>query len=570
MADVFISYSDKSPKAAEAIADALDRAGISYWLARRHMKIGQNFSEVIPKEIQKCKVFLLILDKNSNQSEHVLSEINLAFNRKNNQEAIEFLIFKTDNCVVSDKVRYYINHFQIMNGNPPNAQRVSALIYCIADILLMEPPPIPPPSKWRLPIICALLLIMTFISVAVWQTWKSDLDKPTTNDEQAQELESKQGQAQKMDIKWTLENGVLTISGNGEMEDYAYVNGRFGLIITCPWYRERELITSIVIEDGVTSIGAGAFIGCDHLTSVIIPDSVTSIRELAFDDCGSLTNISVPAETYIENSAFSEWTTVTRRQNRPTWMLENGILTIYGHGDMEDYETFGSPWYGEIITSVVIKDGVTSIGNNAFFDCGGMRSVALPNSLISIGEGAFFACVSLTSVVLPDSITSIGEGAFGDCDNLASVVLSNNMTKIADALFESCTNLTDVVIPDGVTNIGEGAFFACRSLTSILFPDSVISIGAYAFQRCDSLTNVTFSKNLTYIGDNAFEKCDCLTSVYIPDSTYSICKEAFAYCKSLTNVSIPANASMGHSVFPEWTDVERRERKQTTWRRARG
>ena len=138
MADVFISYSDKSPKAAEEIADELDRAGISYWLARRHMKIGQSFPKEIQKAIKNCKVFLLILDKNSNQSEHVLNEINLAFRRKNNHETIDFLVFKTDDCKVSIDIDYFLNRFQHMDGNPPDAQCVWDLTCRITDLLGKE------------------------------------------------------------------------------------------------------------------------------------------------------------------------------------------------------------------------------------------------------------------------------------------------------------------------------------------------------------------------------------------------------------------------------------------------
>lgn len=138
MADVFISYSDKSPDAAEQIADELERAGISYWLARRSIEPGQSFPQEIQKAIKNCKVFLLILDKNSNQSEHVLNEINLAFRRKNNHEAIEFLVFKTDNSKVSVDIDYFLNRFQHMDGNPPDAQRVSDLIRRIAEILGIE------------------------------------------------------------------------------------------------------------------------------------------------------------------------------------------------------------------------------------------------------------------------------------------------------------------------------------------------------------------------------------------------------------------------------------------------
>ena len=138
------------------------------------------------------------------------------------------------------------------------------------------------------------------------------------------------------DIACTLLNGVLTISGSGKMGTYAHVDARDGLIVNCPWYPESNTIFSVVIEDGVTSIGVGAFVGCENLTSVIIPDSITSIGEWAFFNCSSLTSViipnsvtnigqwafyscdsltsvSVPAGATIQDDAFPAWTTVTRR-----------------------------------------------------------------------------------------------------------------------------------------------------------------------------------------------------------------------------------------------------------------
>lgn len=130
---------------------------------------------------------------------------------------------------------------------------------------------------------------------------------------------------------------------------------------------------------------------------------------------------------------------------------------------------------------------VTSIDDEAFYECYSLTSVALPDSLTSIGNKAFFNCESLSDIPLPDSLTSIGEYAFAYCYNLTSVALPDSITSIGDFTFCNC-DLTSVTLPDSLTSIGEYAFFACVDLTSITLPDSIISIGEDAFDECPNLT----------------------------------------------------------------------------------
>ena len=170
------------------------------------------------------------------------------------------------------------------------------------------------------------------------------------------------------------------------------------------------------------------------------------------------------------------------------WTLDaNKKLTISGKGEMKDWKEFetswcpGSPWYSGEINKVVIEEGVTSIGECAFFYCPTLTSIIIPDSVTSIGKQAFSHCTSLTSITIPDSVIHIGSGAFSHC--------------IA---------LTTITIPDGVTYIDEETFFYCASLTSITIPKSIESIGEDAFAHCSSLLSITIENADCEIYDSGY------------------------------------------------------------------
>ena len=193
------------------------------------------------------------------------------------------------------------------------------------------------------------------------------------------------------------------------------------------------------------------------------------------------------------------------------------------------------------VTSVIIPNGVTSIGNGAFAGCKNLTSITIPSSVTSFGHNAFYNCTSLTSVTIPNGVTSIGGSAFNTCSALASITIPNGVTNIGDDVFLDCTALASVTIPNSVTRIGNGAFYGCTSLTSINIPNSVTSIGYVAFASCTSLTSVTLPNSVTSIGDSVFSDCTALASVTIPNSVTSIGQNAFFGCTSLTSVTMPVS-----------------------------
>ena len=332
-------------------------------------------------------------------------------------------------------------------------------------------------------------------------------------------------------LTWTLEDGTLTISGTGKMKNYYPSNND----TTAPWGENCSLIKSVVISDGVTSIGYGAFYNCSSLTSVTIPDSVTSIGYSAFENCSSLTSVtignSVTSIGWYVFSGCSSLTSVT---------IGNSVTSI---GERAFYNCSS-------LTSVTIPDSVTSIGDYAFCDCSSLASVTIPDSVTSIGSSAFSFCSSLASVTIPDSVTTIGDWAFYNCSSLTSVTIPDSVTSIGSSVFYNCSSLASVTIPDSVTSIGGRAFCDCSSLTSVTIPDSVTSIDYSAFSGCSSLTSVTIPDSVTSIGSSVFYNCSCLASVTIPNSVTSIGNSAFRGCSSLTSVTIPDSVtSIGDYAF---------------------
>lgn len=215
-----------------------------------------------------------------------------------------------------------------------------------------------------------------------------------------------------------------------------------------------------------------------------------------------------------------------------TWSLtDQGLLVIEGEGKMEDYGIFTdcAPW-GTDIKNVIIENGVTNIGTNAFYSCSNIERVTFPKTLTTIGNGAFCGCSSIKSISLARTgVTTIGSQAFCACDSLEEIHFPDSVTSIGDWAFCSCSGLTSVSIPDSVTSIGYGTFDGCISLKSVTIPKSLTYISTYAFLNCTALTSVTIPNSIDHIADGAFFNCTALKSVTIPNSVNIIGGEAFGY-----------------------------------------
>ncbi|MCL2027536.1 MAG: leucine-rich repeat domain-containing protein [Bacteroidales bacterium] len=263
--------------------------------------------------------------------------------------------------------------------------------------------------------------------------------------------------------------------------------------------------------------------------------------------CGMLCTASLNAQTW--NIGLP--TSGTTPTSAVTATLSGGTLTISGTGAMRNYawnsytQSYNTPWWSvrTSIVTVVINQGVTTIGDQAFSSCTGLTSVTIGNGVTSIGVGAFYYCIGLTSVNIPNSVTRIGENAFRNCTGLTSVNIPNSVTSMGWSVFEGCTGLTSVTIPNSVTSIGTRAFSSCTGLTSVTIPNSVTEIGSYAFWGCTGLTSVTIGNGVTSIGVGAFYGCTGLTLVNIPNSVTTIEAGAFSSCTGLKKLVIEDSES---------------------------
>lgn len=412
-----------------------------------------------------------------------------------------------------------------------------------------------------------------------------------------------------------ISEGEYTVSGIGTCTDTEILipttyNGLPVVSVEASAFLDNTAITSVVLPDGITSIGENAFNGCESLTSVTFGKNsqLSSIGPGAFNYCYSLESITIPESvTNIGSEAFNYCCGL-----RSVTFGENSQLTSIG-----DYAFLGC--YS--IESITIPASVTSIGEWAFVECyrlvevwnlsklnitagsedngyvayyakrvetepsesyvytdengyviyydgkvkalinytGNETKLTIPDDITELNCFALSDCYNITSVTFGENsqLTSIGDGAFNWCESLESITIPDSVTSIGEGAFCCCAKLTSITIPDGVKSIGNHAFAGCSALESITIPDSVLSIGYSAFEGCTALKNITIPGSVLSIGDNAFKECTALESATISEGVKSIGDNAFYNCTNLVNVSLPDSlTSISFNMFYGCTNLQ--------------
>ena len=359
-------------------------------------------------------------------------------------------------------------------------------------------------------------------------------------------------------------------------------------------------LTSIQIPNSVTGIGDNAFTNCTGLVAFEIPYSVTSIGNYVFNGCTSLKDLRIEDAEVVLSMGYHTYGT---SNNGKSLFFDCPLEILYIGRDLS-YNTSGyygySPFsFNTTLTSVILGDDVTSIGDHAFYACKGLRWVSIGNTVTSIGEDSFYGCSGLPMIVIPDGVKNIGESAFGNCTNLKTVINFSDLTfskgassygciscyavkvinvnqcvqigeflfkdnalvhymgeetelslpvdydgdvyEIGSTAFYGSKSLASIYIPNKVTSIGEKAFYGCTNLCSVKIPNSVVSVGIEAFKGCASLSSVEMPNGITSIGSSVFSGCTSLKSIDIPYSVTSIAGNAFAGCSSLVRVKLNSN-----------------------------
>ncbi|MBE6970280.1 MAG: leucine-rich repeat domain-containing protein [Ruminococcaceae bacterium] len=334
-------------------------------------------------------------------------------------------------------------------------------------------------------------------------------------------------------IRWQVDGGTLTVSGQGAMSDYE--------LFCAPWDESGESIAveTLVVEEGISYLGSHAFAACLNLSEVHLPQSLRGIGSFCFADCLALENVDfAPGLMFIGDSAFS----------------------------------------GTGLRTLTLPEGLAAIGELSFTLCAALETVRLPDSLCSVGEGAFADCEALKSISMgsgAEAAALLEAAGLGELLSFSGTAISardypwsGEVEGCSWALQHGVLTLSGSAVPnfgtadgdrapwapmaalinevraaDELRSLGDYAFWDCRELTAVKLPDSVSYIGAYAFGACEALAHFDFPAALDTIGIGAFSFCTALESVDLPEGLVHIDDDAFQMCTALQRIRIPASVT---------------------------
>ncbi len=300
-------------------------------------------------------------------------------------------------------------------------------------------------------------------------------------------------------IGWSYDDGLLKITGSGDMDDYSISDHP-------PWWTYSDTATELMVPDGITSIGDFAFNGFGSLEAVYLGSGLTDIGTGAFSamifyDSDGTTVLPDTAEG-LRGCAFARYGVdkyvkqAVEGTGNIGWSFsggpDGGYLEIFGTGDMDDYATADfQPWgkYRGLITEIKVSDGVTHIGDSAFSFCGHASKVTIAPTVTSIGDDAFSYTTELETIAFPEGLTSIGEYAFRH-GGLRSLTVPK-VSSIGHGTFMYCVPMESVIIPDTVTDIGAEAFLGCMNLDNLYVSNGLMTVAADSFTDVNLLDSDT-------------------------------------------------------------------------------
>ena len=358
------------------------------------------------------------------------------------------------------------------------------------------------------------------------------------------------------DIQWTLESGILEITGEGVLD-----------CDNAPWEDSIEEIQEIVIGEGITevedssfadydnlqtltlpeglaAIGKSAFSNCEKLGNIDFPDSITMIDSRAFWGCTSLTEISFPASLgTLGGAAFHNCTNITY-----VWVPKS-LINVYTYRTNMMSSEIG-PFDGcDNLKQIEWEEGITKIPYAIFEDCTGLKEITIPEGVMEICEDAFNGCINLEEIVLPEGLEAIGESAFSNCGKLKKVDFPDSVIVIEERAFSECISLMEVELPALLKSLGGVAFRNCTQIERVWISNTLVESftdrnGNGPFAGCDNLKQIEWEEGVENVPYALFKGCDGLQEVTIPESVTEIEGDAFSSCQNLTTVTIGKNVTV--------------------------
>ena len=301
-------------------------------------------------------------------------------------------------------------------------------------------------------------------------------------------------------VLFSKDKATLLMCPRGKAGEYGVPAGTKAIAESA--FRDCGGLTALNLPEGLESIGDFAFNGCSGVSRMTIPDSVESDDlSMAFDGCRALEAIEV-------GEGNRKW----RSADGVLFNKAGTLLLRCPEGKAGEY---------------AVPNGVVSIGESAFADCAGLRSVTLPAGMTTISGSAFAGCMGLAEMTVPKEVTTIGAKAFSGCTALRRVELPEGLRGLAEAVFADCVSLQSVSLPPGMVSIGRSAFSGCAGLTELSVPEGVTAIGAGAFSGCTGLRRVELPEGLVGVASEAFEDCGNLRSLFLPRGAKTVGTGAF-------------------------------------------